>query len=129
MIASSPSSPAQRSSVYVTQNLMSRFIWSYSRLLPYFRYCPKLLSYNNFCHTHPSKTQISLIIRSVWSIIAVRKKTEQTFLVIVIQNSDQAGRMLDTIVKRWNLCSKVFLLDVQVPFDNCAPFARNTYSC
>ena len=29
-------------------------------------------------------TQMSLVIRSVWSKTAVRKKTEQTFWVIVI---------------------------------------------
>ena len=73
------------------------FIWSFSRLLPYFRYCPNLLSYNHFSHAHPAKTQISLIIHSVWSIIAVRKKTEQTYRVTVIQDSDQAGRMFKPI--------------------------------
>ena len=72
---------------------MFRYIWSFSRLIPYFSYSPKLLSYNHFSHAHPAKTQISLIIRSVWSIIVVRNKTEQTVWVIVIQNSDQAGGM------------------------------------
>ena len=28
--------------------------------------------------------------------------------------------LLDTVMKKCNLCSKVFLLDIQVPFDNCA---------
>ena len=82
--------------------LMFRFIWSFSRVLPYFRYCPKSFSYNHFNHAHHAKTQISLIIRSVWSVIAVRKKTEQTFWVIVIhwtynKNSDQAWRMANLI--------------------------------
>ena len=54
--------------------------------------------------------------------LSFQKHLVKVYMSILILNiyKTYTKHLLDTLLKKFNLCSKVFLLDIQVPFDNCA---------